>query len=73
MKKFFIYTFMLLLIGSGFCCAEDSWDDFSGIDRAWDGQKSITNKEFEDTITKLEEKKTKQEAKKRNNLTILKI
>lgn len=41
----------------------DSWDDFSNLDRAWDGQKSITNQEFEKVIDKLEEK-TKQKEEK---------
>lgn len=57
---------MTILIPS--CHADDSWDDFSGLDKAWDGQKSITNKEFEDTINALEEKKTKKEAKQRKKL-----
>ena len=25
----------------------DEWDDFGTVERMWDGQKSITNKEFE--------------------------
>jgi len=44
------------------------WDDFSGLDHAWDGQKSITNKEFEEAINTLEEKQTKKEAKQRKKL-----
>lgn len=46
----------------------DSWDDFSNVDRLWDGQKSITNQEFEQVMEKLEEnakkKEEKQEAKR---------
>ena len=42
----------------------DSWDDFSSVDRMWDGQKSITNKEFEQVIEKLEEKSNQKEEKK---------
>lgn len=43
----------------------DGLDEFSGIDRAWDGQKSITNKEFEEAINTLESKKKEREAKQR--------
>ena len=41
-------------------------DDFAGADRMWDGQKSITNKEFEDAINVLQQKKKKKEAKQKN-------
>lgn len=43
----------------------ESWDDYSGLDRLWDGQKSITNKEFEDVMNVLEEKKNKKSAKQK--------
>ena len=45
--------------------ADDDWDSFSDIDRAWDGQKSITNKEFEQAIDTLEGKKKQKEEKQR--------
>ena len=57
---------MLSGLSAGF--ADDGWDDFSGVDRAWDGQKSITNKEFEEAIDTLEENKIKKEAKQRKKL-----
>lgn len=41
----------------------DSWDDFSNVDRMWDGQKSITNQQFEQVMEKLEEKGKQQEQK----------
>ena len=50
MKKAFLISLTPLLIMSSTVFAE-SWDDFSDLDRAWDGQKSITNKEFEDAMT----------------------
>lgn len=62
MKKAFLLTIICLLIMPTIVFAE-SWDDFSGIDRAWDGQKSITNQEFEDAINTLEGKKKQQEKK----------
>ena len=43
----------------------DDWDNFSGVEHAWDGQKSITNKEFEQAIDTLEGKKKKKEEKQR--------
>lgn len=50
----------------------ESWDDFSNIDRVWDGQKAITNQEFEQVVEKLEEKgkqkEEKQAKKKRKKL-----
>lgn len=41
----------------------DSWDDFSNVDRMWDGQKSITNQQFEQVMEKLEEKGKQKEEK----------
>ena len=67
MKKSFLFiiisSFLLLPV-----LADDGWDDFSGIDHAWDGQKSITNKEFEEAIDTLEGNQKKKEAKKRKKL-----
>ena len=68
MKKAFLLTIICLLIMPTIVFAE-SWDDFSGIDKAWDGQKSITNQEFEDAINTLEGKKKQQEKKQRNSRT----
>lgn len=58
----FLLTIICLLIIPTIVFAE-SWDDFSGLDRAWDGQKSITNQEFEDAINTLEGKKKQKEKK----------
>lgn len=67
----FLLSFFLILFFSPTALA-DSWDDFSNLDRMWDGQKSITNQEFEKVIEKLEEpvkkKEEKQEKKKRKKL-----
>ena len=70
-KKIFIYLFTSLLLTSS-VFADDNWDDFGNIDRAWDGQKSITNKEFEEAINVLEGK-TKQKEEKQNKKKIKKI
>ena len=66
MKRILLILLITILVPS--CQAEDSWDDFYGLDHAWDGQKSITNKEFEEAINTLEEKQTKKEAKQRKKL-----
>lgn len=64
MKKF-IFIFFLLLTFPLYVVADDYLDSLSGIDRVWDGQKSITNKEFEEAINTLEAKKKQKEAKLR--------
>lgn len=68
MKKFVFLLLLLFFAVSHPVSADDDWDDFSGLDKAWDGQKSITNKEFEQAIDTLEEKKNKKEAKQRKKL-----
>lgn len=46
----------------------DEWDDFGTVERMWDGQKSITNKEFEEVMDALQapqkQKEEKQKKKK---------
>ena len=41
--------------------AEDFFDDYTGIEHAWDGQKPITDTEFEQAINTLTEKQKKKE------------
>jgi hypothetical protein len=63
MKK----RFFLILISLNITCLlvqADSFDDFINLDRAWDGQQSVTNKEFEQVIDKLEEPKKFKEQKR---------
>ena len=67
MKRIFITLLIFMLGVVPLCCAED-WDDFSGLDKAWDGQKSITNKEFEQAIDTLEKNQKKKEARQRKRL-----
>ena len=51
------FLFLLFLIFTFISQVQaDSWDDFSNIDRMWDGQKSITNKEFDQVVDALEER-----------------
>ena len=62
MKK----VFVIIIIAAFFTTLNayaDSWDDFSEVDRMWDGQKSITNQQFEQVMEKLEEKGKQKEEK----------
>lgn len=43
--------------------AEDFSDDYASIEHAWDGQKTITDKEFEQAINTLTEKQKKKDEK----------
>ena len=72
MKKNLLFITFIALFFITHRTYADSWDDFSNIDRMWDGQKSITNQEFEQVVEKLEEKgkqkEEKQNKKKRKKL-----
>ncbi len=54
---------LIFLASNTYVVADDFFDNYTGIDRAWDGQKAITNKEFEEAINTLTEKQKKKEAK----------
>lgn len=62
MRNFILLSILSLIFCSPVVFA-DSWDDFSNLDRIWDGQKSITNQEFEQVMEKLEEKGKQKEEK----------
>jgi len=64
MKKYFLFLVICFVLTSLSATAE-SWDDYAGLDRAWDGQKTITNKEFEEAINYLESDKKKKEEKQK--------
>ena len=66
MKKLFLILFAVSLLP--LCAYSDDWDNFSDIDRAWDGQDAITNKQFEEAIDTIEGNKKKKEAKQRKKL-----
>jgi len=63
-RKFISTLFVLFFITTSTAFAE-GWDDIGDLDRAWDGQKTITNKEFEQVMEHLESKKKKAEEKKK--------
>ena len=66
MKKIAILTLFLVLLFSNGAYA-DEYDDYAGIDHAWDNQKPVTNDEFEKAIDTLtaKQKKKDEKAKKR--------
>lgn len=68
MKRFIYVCSIVYFIMTSTAVLADSWDDFSGVDRAWEGQKAITNKEFEEVVNALEENKNKKETKAKNKL-----
>ncbi len=61
----FLTIFSLLFAILTPAVSAESWDDYNDLDRAWDGQKTITNKEFEQVMDALQEKQKKSEARKK--------
>lgn len=73
MKKFiFLLIFIIMLMPIAFSDDIDNFSDtFDGIpdvETLLDGQKTITNKEFEDIVNALEAKQKQKEAKKRKKM-----
>ena len=64
MKRVLVVLFSLFVLSMSVVVA-DEWSDFNSVDNAWDGQKSITNKQFEETMDALQAKSKKKEAKQR--------
>lgn len=62
MQRFILLVFVLFLSFS-LSANADSWDDFADVDKAWDGQKAITNKEFEEVMDALQVNEKKKEEK----------
>ena len=62
-KNFFVITVLLIL--SCHLVRADIQDDFAEVDKAWDAQTTITNKDYEDVVNALQEKKDKVEEKKK--------
>ena len=61
-----IGIFLAILIGCSVqVCLAEGWDDYAGLEHAWDGQKTITNQEFEQVMDALQEKSKKKEARKK--------
>lgn len=64
-KRIFVIVLAFFILCPISVFAGDDWSDFSGVDNAWDGQKTITNKQFEETMDYLQAKSKKKEQKKR--------
>lgn len=64
-KKILLLLISFIFLVSTVYAESDGWSDFSSVDNAWDGQKTITNKQFEETMDALQAKSKKKEAKKR--------
>ena len=65
MKRFLLLTLFLIMILPLSTLAEDFFEDYTGIDRAWDNQKPVTNDEFEKAIDTLTAKQKQKEEKAR--------
>lgn len=63
MKKLTLLLISLFLILPALAESVD-WSKYDNIDNAWDGQKMITNKEFEETMKALEERKNRKQIRK---------
>ena len=65
MRNFIAILIFLSFMFSPFVFADDFFDSYTGIDHIWDGQKPVTNTEFEEAINTLTEKQKKKEEKAR--------
>ena len=65
MKKIGLIIICLIFLSPLSIYADDFFDSYTGIDHAWDGQKAITNQEFEQAIDTLTAKQKKKEEKQR--------
>lgn len=65
-KMLLLAMLFFLLTVCGLSAAE--FEDFGNIDRAWDGQESVTNKEFEEVMDALQTNQKKKEEKDRKKL-----
>jgi hypothetical protein len=65
MRKFLLILITLFLSINLLSYADEDWSSYDNIDNAWDGQKSITNKQFEETMDALQAKKKQKERKQR--------
>ena len=59
MYKKLVLFLIISMFALPICAEEVDWSKYDNIDNAWDGQKVITNKQFEETMNALEAKKNK--------------
>lgn len=65
MRKSFIFGFLILLFYFCSPALADDFDNYSDLDDVWSEQKTITNKEYEDVVNALQDRKNIGEKKKR--------
>ncbi len=65
MYKKILVLLIAVILSAPTLAEEVDWSKYDNIDNAWDGQKIITNKQFEETMNALEEKKNKKLKKQR--------
>ena len=65
MRHLAISLIILAVLSGCYVYADDFFDNYTGIDNAWDNQKPITNDEFEKAIDTLTAKQKKKEEKAR--------
>ena len=65
MHKKILLLLIAVILAAPVLAEEVDWSKYDNIDNAWDGQKIITNKQFEDTMNALEETKNKKLKKQR--------
>lgn len=59
MYKKIVLFLIISMFALPICAEEVDWSKYDNIDNAWDGQKVISNKQFEETMNALEAKKNK--------------
>lgn len=64
-KKLLCLLFCIFLLPYLAFTEEVDWGSIGNPDNAWDGQKQITNKEYEEVVKALEERKNKGKKKKK--------
>ena len=62
-NKILLALFFLCICTYPVCAEENFFEDYTGIDHAWDNQKPITDQEFEKAINTLTEKQKKKDEK----------
>lgn len=57
------YIFLLGIVLTMLSVQADGWDDLADVERMWDGQKTITNQQFEEVMDALQAGEKKKEEK----------
>ncbi len=67
-RNIFLISAIVLILSSTSSLNAAEFEDFGDIDRMWDGQESVTNKEFEEVMDALQSNQKKKEEKQRKKL-----